>query len=72
MLKCTLKGKWFESEDEMTNLDELNFTLSNSLNLYQLNEKWMFIFHFPLFLRKAKMTVVNAVSLLQCYLVRFM
>ena len=42
------------------------------LNLYQLNEKWMFIFHFPLFLQKPKMTVVTAVSLLQSNLVRFM
>jgi len=30
----------------MINLGEYNFMQNTSLNLYQLNEKWMFLFHF--------------------------
>jgi len=56
-LRCynyTLNGKWFKNNDEMTNLGEYNFTQNISLNLYQLNEKNGFRFHFS---EKTKMTV---------------
>jgi len=33
MLKFTLNGKWFKSEDEMTSLEEYNFEQNTSLNL---------------------------------------
>jgi len=39
MIKYTLNGKWFKSDDEMTNLGEYNFTQTTSLNLHHLKEK---------------------------------
>jgi len=36
MLKYTLKGKRFKSEDKMTNLDEDNLAQNDSQSLYQL------------------------------------
>jgi len=47
MLKYTLNTKRLKSEVEMTNISEYNFTQNISLNLYQLNEKRVFMFHFP-------------------------
>jgi len=49
MLKYTVNGKQFNSEDEMTNLSQYNYVKNTSLNLHQLNVKWMsmcIIFHF--------------------------
>jgi len=49
MLKYTVNGKQFKSQDEMTNLSQYNSVKNTSLHLYQLNVKWMsmcIIFHF--------------------------
>ena len=40
MLKCTINGKWFKSEDEMTNLREhMDHLVTRSAQFSSVNDK---------------------------------